>query len=948
MNNPPYTALVDNNRWFHQVLTRGLDVEYRDETTGETRGTRVRLVDFDNPTANDFLAVRQLSLIAQTGKAIRPDVTLFMNGLPVVLIELKDPADFRASLGTAIEQIERYVDAAPGLFVPNLMLVASDGLLTRVGTITSLRDRFIPWRSFASGAPTLEVLIRELLQPASFVDYLQNCVVFDDDHRGEIAKKVAAHHQFRAMTKVRSQVVAHVRDIGDKPDGRGGVVWHTQGSGKSLTMLMVAGALVREPRLRNPTIVVLTDRNDLDDQLFETFATGRALLGQEPESASSRTDLVGLLDRASGGVIFTTIQKFAESEAAVSARANVVVLADEAHRSQYGLVQGGARWMRQALPNATFVGFTGTPLERDDKNTTQVFGDYVDIYDIREAVDDGTIVPLYYDPHIVRLRVDEEGARNAEQELDRAFEAERSGRENAENLSVELASLVGAPERLDKVAAFIADHWDERRRAIEGKAFVATMTRDIAARLYEALRRVRPDWHDANDERGAMKVVITGSAADPPLIRDHVRTKASLKELAARFKDPDDDLRVVIVCDMWLTGFDCPPAHTIYLDKPLASHNLMQAIARVNRVFGDKPGGLVVDLLGLADQLADALSTYASAGGTGIALAGVEEQAIPAMRTAFEKLRDLLHGTDYEEALDAEPTAVLNIFLRTGDFVLGQTDGLARFRALVKEFATAFALVAPRQEAMALASHLAFFQRLHVMLDKRLGDETPERMGSDRAGMAAAVRQVVGGAISANEVIDLFAAAGLDQARLDILSDEFLTRVAALEQRNLALETLRKLLNDQIRSSERTNIVQSRAFRDALDDALRRYTNNAITTAEVIGRLIELARELRETLSRGEAMGLNTEEVAFYDALAQSRSAVEVMKSDALRLMARELAEMVRAMPKLDWAQRESVRAALRRNVRRLLARYGYPPDLAEGATALVLRQAELSTANGA
>ena len=833
----------------------------------------------------------------------------------------------------------------------NLLLVVSDGMLTRVGSITSGRSRFMPWRPLndGGGAPTLEGLIRGLFERRVLVDYLRTCVAFAEDERGEIVKRIAGYHQFRAVRKTLSNVLAHLKPPSGDGDGRGGVIWHTQGSGKSLTMLMLAGALIREPRLSNPTVVMITDRNDLDDQLFDTFVAGRALLRQTPIQATSRQELKALLDRAAGGVVFTTIQKFAEAHGVISERSNVVVMADEAHRSQYGFVEGGARWMREALPNATFVGFTGTPLERDDKNTIHVFGEYADVYDIRQAVEDGATKPLYYESRIIKLRVDEAGAAAAEAELESSADADVSGKEVEDRIRVPLEALVGAQERIERLAAFIVEHWEKRRAAMEGKAMVVTMSRDIAARLYEAIRALRPDWHDVDDERGALKVVVTGNGDDPEPLRSHVRTKGARKRLAERFKAPDDDLRLVIVCDMWLTGFDCPPAHTLYLDKPLAGHNLMQAIARVNRVYGEKPGGLIVDLLGLADQLADALATYTQAGGTGEAVRKVQDEAVPAMEAAFEKLQSFFHGCDYEQALAAAPGDVLPLYLRAIDHVFGQNDGWKRLRTLVKELSAAFALAVPRPETETITPHLAFFQRVVAMIRKRLADDSGGGVAHARQrDIDAAVRQVIGGAVDADEVIDLFAVAGLNEARLDILSDEFLSRVSALEQKNLALETLRKLLTDQIRVTERTNLVQSKKFREALEDAMLRYTNKAITTAEMIARLIDLAKSLRDARRHGEELGLNAEETAFYDALAENESAREVMKSDTLRLMARELTEMVKKMPKLDWTQRESVRASLRRNVRRLLAKYGYPPDLAEGATQLVLRQAELSTEGAA
>ncbi|EIU7208015.1 type I restriction endonuclease subunit R [Pseudomonas aeruginosa] len=961
LSHPPQPTLIQNNRWFHSLLLDGVEVEYRDAKTGETRGGRARLVDFENPRQNDWLVVRQLTVTGPSGKHIRPDLVVLLNGLPLAVIELKDPTDTAADLNAAIAQLARYRDTAPDLFLSNLLLVASDGLLTRVGSITSGASRYTPWRPAEGGQPTLEALIRGLLEPERLLDYLRSCVAFEEDERGEIVKKIAGYHQFRAVRKARVGVLAQLKAPIGNGDGRGGVVWHTQGSGKSLTMLMLAGALVREPLMANPTIVVVTDRNDLDDQLFGTFAAGRALLRQVPVQAEDREHLKELLDRAAGGVVFTTIHKFTEAHGEISTRANVVVIADEAHRSQYGFVEGGARWMRAALPNATFIGFTGTPLERDDKNTIHVFGEYVDVYDIRQAVEDGATKPLYYESRIVKLTVDDAGANAAEAELKQATRADASGEEMVERIRIPLEGLVGAPERIAQLAAFIVEHWEKRRAAMEGKAMIVTMSREICIALYERIIAQRPDWHSDDDQGGLIKVIMNeglpprrqGETEEvyqrriKPLIepiRKHGRTKAARKRLAERFKNPADDFRLAIVCDMWLTGFDCPPAHTLYLDKPLAGHNLMQTIARVNRVYGDKPGGLVVDLLGLADQLADALATYTQAGGTGEAIRQVQDEAVPAMQTAFEKLDDFFHGCDYQAALSAEPQAMMPIYLHAIDHVLGQDDGWTRFRSLVKELSTAFALAVPRPETEAIVEHLAFFQRIAAMIRKRLADESSGTLRAQQSDVDAAVRQVIGGAVDADQVIDLFAVAGLDEARLDILSDEFLQRVAALEQKNLALETLRKLLADQIRVTERTNIVQSKKFREALEDAMLRYTNKAITTAEMIARLIDLAQELRAAQQHGAELGLNSEETAFFDALAENGSAKSVMQSDTLRLMARELVEMVKKMPKLDWTQRESVRADLRRSVRRLLAKYGYPPDLSDDATQLVLRQAEVST----
>jgi len=950
----PHPTLVENNRALHSMLTEGVPVEFKDRHTGELRGGRAWPIDFHHPANNDLLAVAQLTIQGRNGKTIRPDLVLFVNGLALVLIELKDPTDPAADLNVAIDQFSRYKQIAPDLFVPNVLLAVSDGLLTRAGSITSGRQRFMPWRPAAGGEPTLEALIRELLTPDALLDYLRSCVTFEENERGDIEKKIAGYHQFRAVRKARADVLAALKPPAGANEtadaGKGGVVWHTQGSGKSLTMLMLGGALVREPAMANPTIVVVTDRNDLDDQLFGTFAGGRELLRQEPVQAQSREHLRQLLDRASGGVVFTTIRKFTEDHGRISDRANIVVMADEAHRSQYGFVEGGAKWMRDALPNATFVGFTGTPIDRADRSTPRVFGPYTDVYDVRQAVADGATVPIYYEPRIIKLTIDPTGAEEAEKKIAETAQASEDGLEAAENVRIPLEALVGAPERITRLAAFIVEHWEKRREAMEGKAMVVTMSRDIAARLHEEIRKLRPRWHDEDDEKGVMKVVMTGGPGDQGLIASHVCSKGQRKRLAERFKDPADDFRVAIVVDMWLTGFDVPSAHTMYLDKPLAGHNLMQAIARVNRVYGEKPGGLVVDLLGIADQLADALATYANATGEQEEpVHRVQTEAVPAMQVAFEKLRAFFHGVDYTAALDAAPQDVLRVYLIAIDHVFAQDDGWDRFRSLVKELATAFALAVPRAETDVIAPHLAFFQRVAAMIRKRLTDERGSGGGrsAQSVDIDAAVRQVLGGAVAAGEVIDLFAAAGLESARLDILSDEFLSRVAAMEQKNIALETLRKLLNDQIRVTERTNIVQSRKFREALERAMIGYTNKQITTAEMISQLLELARWVREAKKHGQELGLSSEETAFYDALAENGSAKDVMKSDTLRLMARELAEMVRKMPKLDWTQRESVRADLRRNVRRLLAKFGYPPDLSEDATQLVLRQAALSTANG-
>ena len=942
---PPEPTLEQNNRWFHRLLTDGIDVEYRTKD-GETRGDKAWLVDFSKPERNDLLVVNQFTV--KCGNATRrPDIVVFLNGLPIVVIELKDPTDEQADIWKAYRQLQDYKQNIPPLFFYNELLVVSDGDTTRVGSLTAGSDRFSPWRSIEDcrdpGRPVLEVVIKGLFEPSRLLDYVRRCVTFEEDDRsGDIIKKIAGYHQFRTVRNARASVKAALKPPAGEGDGRGGVIWHTQGSGKSLTMLMLSGALVGDEQLANPTIVVVTDRNDLDGQLFGTFAAGRALLRQEPEQAESREDLAARLNRASGGVVFTTIQKFEERGGPVSDRSNIVVMADEAHRSQYGFLDGGARWMRDAIPNATFVGFTGTPLERDDRSTPAVFGDYADIYDIRQAINDNATVPIFYEMRLVKLLPDEAGIAEAEQKLTAATEAEKEGREIPADIEVPLAELVGAKERLELVAKEIVEHFEKRREVIEGKAMVVCMSRGICMDLYDEIVTLRPDWHADEDDAGFIKVVMPGSAGEGERVTQHARTKARREALARRFKDPEDDLRLVIVCDMWLTGFDCPPMHTMYLDKPLAGHNLMQAIARVNRVFGEKPGGVVVDFLGIADQLRDAVQTYTQAGGEGNPVEKIQDEAVPLMQRQFEAIRDFFNGFDYSGFFHGSEADQLRAVSAGADYVFAQEDGKRRFMTMVAGLSKAFALSVPRPETEAIRDDLAYFQSVRAAIRKRLADDGPPPPPDSRA----AVRQVISGAIASDGVIDLFQAAGLPDQNVGILSDNFLERLEALPHRNLALETLRKLLNDQIRSRERVNIVQSRGFRESLEATLTRYTNRALTTAQVIEELIGLARAIREAVQRGEESGLSEDEVAFYDALADNESAREVLQDDTLRLIARELADRIKEKASLDWTQRETVRADMRRTIRRLLTKYGYPPDAQEAATQLVIRQAELM-ANG-
>ena len=930
VSRPPEPTLEQNNRWFHTLLTDGVLVEYR-TPDGETRGDKAKLLERHNPLANDFLVVWQL-MIKNGETTRRPDLVIFLNGLPIAVIELKDPTK-EATLWAAYDQIRDYKAAIPALFAFNEIIVISDGDQSRVGSLTADQDRFTPWRSIkddrSPGEATLENVTTGLFRPAALTDYLTHCIVFEEDERtGGIIKRIGGYHQFRAVRRARERV-----KLALKPDGdaRGGVVWHTQGSGKSLTMLMLAGALVGDERLQNPTIVVVTDRNDLDGQLFSTFADGRALLRQAPEQAESREDLAAKLNRASGGVIFTTIQKFEERDEAVSVRSNIVVLADEAHRSQYGFLKGGARWMRENLPNATFVGFTGTPVEGDDRSTRGVFGEDVDIYDIKQAIDDNATVPIFYEMQLIKLLPDEAGISEAERLIAEAAEADELSSKD-DDIAVPLEELAGSKERLVTLARQIVTHFEGRSEVIDGKAMIVCMSREICMDLYDQIIAIRPDWHDEEDECGSIKVVMDANvgkkrpgegdqayAARTERTKKYGRTKARREKLATRLKDNADPLKIVIVCDMWLTGFDCPSLHTMYLDKPLAGHNLMQAIARVNRVFGDKPGGVVVDYLGIADQLRDAIQTYTQAGGEGRPVERIQEEAVPVMQRHAEELATFFNGFDYAPLLRGSEADRLRAIIEGVNFVLGKENGKKRFMNMVTLLSKAFALAVPRPETVAVRDHLSFYQNVRASIRKRLDE------GSSRKGTAtsSAVRQVISSAVRMDGIIDLFEVAGLPEANVGILSDEFLDRLAALPQKNLALETLKKLLSGQIKSCERINIVQSRSFRKLLEAVLSRYSNRAISTAQVIEELIGLAKSIASAIEEGRETGLSEDEVAFYQALSDNESAREVLKDDILRRIARELAESIKRKATLDWTQRDAVRADMRRTVRRLLTKYG-------------------------
>ena len=933
---------IGRNRLLHRYLVEGVEVEYA-AGDGRIAGERVRLVDFDRPAANDFLAVNQFTIV-DAGENRRPDVILFVNGLPLVLIELKDPTTESADIWSAFNQLQTYKSKIPTIFGYNELLVASNGVEAWFGSLTSGREWFMRWRTIdgANLAPAdiaeLEVLTRGLLAPEHVIGYLRHFLVFADEPGG-VSKKLAGYHQFHAVNRAMEASITASRPDGDK---RAGVVWHTQGSGKSLTMAFFAGRLVLESALANPTIVVITDRNDLDEQLFSTFAQCAELLRQEPIQAESSAHLKRLLAVAAGGVVFTTIQKFLPDEGSgrfprLTDRRNVVVIADEAHRSQYDFIDGFARNIRDALPNATFIGFTGTPIELADRSTPAVFGDYIDIYDISRAVEDGATVPIYYESRLAKLDLPPDEKPRVDEEFEEVTEGEEeSAKEKIKSKWAALEALVGTDKRVSLVAADLVEHFEQRTDALEGKAMIVAMSRRIAVDLYDELARLRPTWAGRTDAEGALKVVMTGSASDPLSWQPHIRNKARREALARRFRDPDDPFRIVIVRDMWLTGFDAPSLHTMYLDKPMRGHGLMQAIARVNRVYKDKPAGLVVDYLGVADQLRRAMADYTRSGGKGTSAID-QAEAVAVFHEKYEVVDAMFHGFDRLKFFTGTATERLSVLPAALEFVLAQENGRERLLASVGALSRAFALAVPHEDALAVRDEIAFFQAVRAALPK--GPVEGKRGPAD---IEHAVRQIVAGAIVSDEVIDVFAAAGLPKPDISILSEEFLAEVRDLPQKNLAVEVLRKLLTDEIKIRSLRNLVQSRAFSDMLERSLRKYQARAIETAAVIEELIDIAKEIREAKERGEKLGLSEDELAFYDALETNDSAVAVLGDETLRTIARELAATVRRNTTIDWAEKESARAKLRLMVKRLLRRHGYPPDKEEQATRTVMQQAEL------
>ena len=938
-------SLIQNNRRFHQSLVERVDVEVQlpARAGGGISYEKVALIDFEDPESNDFLAVSQFRL-EENRKKRRLDVVVFVNGLPLAVFEIKNPADEKATIRDAFQQIQTYRGEFPTLFSFNEILVATDGLEARAGTLTADWDRFMPWRTVEGkdvaplSVPQLDVLVAGMFDKRRLLDLVRSFVVFEDDGRS-VVKKIAAYHQFHAVNKAVRCTLEAASPEGDR---RIGVVWHTQGSGKSLSMVFYAGKIAQEPSMANPTLVVLTDRNDLDEQLFGTFAACGELLRQAPKQAAGRDEMRELLRVASGGVVFTTIQKFLPDEKGerhplLSDRRNIVVIADEAHRSQYGFTEGFARRVRDALPNASFIGFTGTPIEVGDRSTPLVFGEYIDVYDIQRAIDDGATVRIYYEARMARLALKEEERPRIDPDFEEVTEAEEEEyRERLKSKWSQIEKLVGAPHRVALVAADLVRHFEARDAALEGKAMVVAMSRRICVDLYDALVDLRPDWHDADDARGAIKVVMTGSASDAAAWQPHIRPKSGRDQIAKRFKNAADPLKVVIVRDMWLTGFDVPSLHTMYVDKPMHGHTLMQAIARVNRVFRDKPGGLVVDYLGVAEELRQAVASYTAGGGRGQAKVDIEE-VLPVLRETYEVVRGMMHGFDVEAVLTGPVSKRKDGLAAAIDFALSPEVGRKRYLEAVADLSRMFALAGAHPEAAPLLDEVAFFQAVRAGILKRTvgeGKRSPEDLD-------AAIRQIVSRAVVSDEVVDVFAAAGLNKPEISILSDEFLEEVKNLPYRNLAAELLQRLLNDEVKRQEKKNLVQARSFAAMLDEAIRRYQNRSIETAQLILELIDMAKEFRQRERRGEALGLSTEEMAFYDALEANDSAVAVLGDETLRTIARELTRTVRANATIDWSVRESARARLRLTIKKLLAKYRYPPDKQEQATRTVLEQAE-------
>ena len=997
INNLYSTSLIDDNKAFHRLLTEGINIEVNHQ--GETKGLLASLVDFDNPLNNEFLVINQVT-IRQDRKERRPDLILYINGLPLVVVELKNPASESATIETAYNQIQTYQKEISNLFTYNAFSIISDGLEAKAGTISADLSRYMAWKTTngitkaKNTQPQLEVMIEGMLNPITLLDLIRHFIVFEEtssvDNSGiktiRTVKKIAAYHQYYAvnaavLSTIRAaDVNAHSEsaELAMKQQGRerhhlvseqksgdrkAGVVWHTQGSGKSLSMVFYTGKIVLA--LNNPTIVVLTDRNDLDDQLFGTFGAAKQLLRQTPQQADTSAELKELLKVESGGVIFTTIQKFQADNAegvfeTLSSRNNIVVIADEAHRSQYGFhakeidvfdedgktigkrtAYGYAKYLRDALPNATYLGFTGTPIESNDVNTPAVFGNYVDIYDITQAVEDGATVKIYYESRLAKVRISEEG-----QQLLEEFDSEFNEDELTETQKIRskwsrVENVIGSTERVQAIAKDIIEHFTARleANANQGKGMIVCMSRRIAVDLYNAIVAIKPEWHSDDLEDGVIKVVMTSSAADGADIAAHHTSKKDRQELAKRMKNEDDKLKLVIVRDMWLTGFDAPSMHTLYIDKPMKGHNLMQAIARVNRVYKDKTGGLVVDYLGIASDLKNALAFYSDAGGTGDP-AELQEEAVSIMQEKLEILDNMMHGYDYRSYFTASTSDKLRIILESEEHILGLEDGKKRFMTSVTALSQAYALATPHAAAMEAAPVVAYFQTIKARLAKFEGG--PAIVGElTEAALEQRVKQTIDQALVTESVVDIFDAAGIQKPDISILSDEFMEEMRDYEYKNVALETLKKLLGDEISVRERTNKVEGKKLYDLLQQSINKYQNKTLNAAAVIEELIELAKTIKQSDELAKALGLTEYEYAFYSAVADNDSAKELMEKEKLRELAVVLTESVKQNSTIDWYKKESTKAALRRAVKRLLRKYGYPPDMAELATDTVIEQAE-------
>lgn len=956
-------ALI-NNENFHRYLTDGVDVEMRTESG--IRGEKIYIVDFESPENNEFLAVNQFTVV-EGNQNKRPDIILFVNGLPLVVIELKNAVDENANLKSAFNQLQTYKQAIPSLFTYNSLLIISDGWDARCGTITSDYGRFMTWKTKDGQntadhlQPQMEVMFHGMLNKHTLLDLIRQFIVFEKSD-SKTLKKVAAYHQYYAVNKALESTVTASGSNGDR---RGGVIWHTQGSGKSLSMVFFSGKLIIEPRMENPTLVILTDRNDLDEQLHETFTNCQQLLRQEPQKAESRKELRQLLKVASGGIVFTTIQKFMpmptdivqpENEnvvnepsveyigadiQALSERKNIVVIADEAHRSQYDFIDGFAKHLRDALPNATFIGFTGTPIETTDKNTQAVFGNYVDIYDIQQAVNDKATVPIFYESRLAKVHFNEDEKVSLDEQFEELTEGEElSNRQQMRQKWTRLEAIVGNPNRLQKIAEDLVYHFEQRNAVLEGKAMIVCMSRRICVELYEAIIKIRPLWHSDDDDKGTIKVIMTGSSSDALNMQAHIRNKPRRKAIGDRLKNPNDPLKLVIVRDMWLTGFDAPCLHTLYVDKPMRGHNLMQAIARVNRVFTEgKEGGLVVDYLGIAKELKTALADYTASGGEGKPTLD-QELAVAKMLELHEAIDYQLRHFDWRKFFTLTPEEKLKFIPVIVDYIFSQENGEQSFTENTKNLLKAFAISVPHERAMAIRDDVALFQaiksRLVKISDRNEGGKTDEEMET-------AIKQIISEAITADNIIDIFDAAGLKKPNIEILDERFLQELKDLPQKNLAVELLKKLLKDEIKKRTKINLVESKKFSEMLEDAIKRYHNGMIDTVEFLEKvLIPFAQQMKEADKRGEKLGLDYREYAFYTALEVNNSAVAILGDDILKHIAQELLKTVRNSTTIDWTIKESVQATLRRNVRRILRKFGYPPDLQEKAVETVITQAKM------